>query len=80
MKHARVMALAVAGLLANAVPATAERLVASLTNHHVMITSNYTGVELVLFGSVEGDGATAARHGAYDIVATITGPREPLRT
>jgi uncharacterized protein (TIGR02186 family) len=53
----------------------AERLVVSLTNHRVMITSNYTGVELVLFGSVERD----SRGAPYDIVATITGPRESLR-
>jgi uncharacterized protein (TIGR02186 family) len=71
--------LIVAGAL-GAGPAAAERLVASLTNHHVMITSNYTGVELVLFGSVEQDAAAAGRHGPYDIVATITGPREALRT
>lgn len=58
----------------------AERLVVSLTNHRVMITSNYTGVELVLFGSVERDAAAAARAAPYDIVATIIGPRELLRT
>ena len=57
-------------------PAAAERLVASLTNHHVMITSNYTGVELVLFGSVERDATSLRRAGPYDIVATVTGPRE----
>ncbi|HEY1746466.1 MAG TPA: TIGR02186 family protein [Xanthobacteraceae bacterium] len=57
-----------------------ERLVVSLTNHRVMITSNYTGVDLVLFGSVERDAAAAARAAPYDIVATITGPRESLRT
>jgi uncharacterized protein (TIGR02186 family) len=74
-----VAALAASTLLAGAAPAAAERLVASLTNHHVMITSNYTGVELVLFGSVERDTA-AARTGPYDIVATVVGPREPLRT
>ena len=45
-----------------------------------MITSNYTGVELVLFGSVERDAAAAGRRASYDIVATITGPRDPLRT
>src|SRR5580693_5392117 len=73
-------ALAIAALLAGAAPAAAERLIASLTNHHVMITSNYTGVELVLFGSVERDAASAARSGSYDIVATVTGPRESLRT
>ena len=60
-------------------PAAAERLIASLSNRHVMITSNYTGVELVLFGSVERDAASVARNGPYDIVATVTGPRETLR-
>lgn len=60
--------------------AAAEHLVASLTNHRVMITSNYTGVELVLFGSVERDAASPRRIAPYDIVATITGPRESLRT
>jgi uncharacterized protein (TIGR02186 family) len=59
--------------------AGAERLIVSLTNHRVMITSNYTGVELVLFGSVERDPARGARGTPYDIVATITGPRESLR-
>jgi uncharacterized protein (TIGR02186 family) len=58
--------------------AGAERLVVSLTNHRVMITSNYTGVELVLFGSVERD-TRDGRGTPYDIVATITGPRESLR-
>jgi uncharacterized protein (TIGR02186 family) len=68
-----------AGLLA-AGPAAAERLIVSLTNHRVMITSNYTGIELVLFGAVERDTASIERKGPYDIVATITGPRESLRT
>lgn len=73
------LALAAASLIANAGPAAAERLIASLTNHHVTITSNYAGGELVLFGSVERDQTTAARRGPYDIVATIIGPRRPLR-
>ena len=75
-----VTTLAIAASLGGAAPAAAERLVASLTNHHVMITSNYTGVELVLFGSVERDAAGAAQRGSYDIVATVIGPRESLRT
>jgi uncharacterized protein (TIGR02186 family) len=44
-----------------------------------MITSNFTGENLVLFGSVERDPADS-RRGAYDIVASITGPRQSLRT
>ena len=70
-----------AGIFGNAGPAAAaERLVASLTNHRVMITSNYTGGELVLFGSIERETAGPARNGPYDIVATVIGPRETLRT
>jgi uncharacterized protein (TIGR02186 family) len=77
---ANAFAAALLIAVACAGPARAERLVASLTNHHVMITSNYTGVELVLFGTVERDAANPQRSGPYDIVATITGPRESLRT
>jgi len=73
------LAIAFAALLTGAVPASAERLIASLTNHRVMITSNYTGVELVLFGSIERDAAPAP-NGRYNIVVTVTGPRESLRT
>jgi len=60
--------------------ARAERLVVSLANHRVLITSNYAGEELVLFGSVERDAVPIPRGGGYDIVATITGPRQSLRT
>jgi uncharacterized protein (TIGR02186 family) len=74
-------ALLLAALLTGSHSATAaERLVASLTNHRVMITSNYTGVELVLFGTIERDDATPPRNTPYDVVATVTGPREMLRT
>jgi uncharacterized protein (TIGR02186 family) len=79
MRRPFALMVALASVLA-AGPAAAERLIASLTNHRVMITSSYTGVELVLFGSVERDAASVERKGPYDIVATITGPRESLRT
>jgi uncharacterized protein (TIGR02186 family) len=62
------------------VPAEAERLVTSLSNHRVMVTSNFTGEDLVLFGSVERDNATVPRRSGYDVVVTVTGPRENVRT
>lgn len=64
----------------SAAPARAERLVASLSTHRVLITSNFTGAELFLFGTVERDGANELRRGGYDIVATVTGPRQTLVT
>ena len=45
-----------------------------------MISSNFTGTELVLFGSVERDAATVPRRGGYDIVVTVIGPREGMVT
>jgi uncharacterized protein (TIGR02186 family) len=80
VRNALVAALALAGVTVFSAPAAAEGLVASLTDHHVMITSNFTGENVVLFGSVERDATAAARHTSYDIVATIIGPRQPLRT
>ncbi len=63
-----------------ATPAGAERLITSLSNHRVMVTSSYTGVDLVLFGSVERDPSSAIRRGGYDVVVTVSGPRDTERT
>jgi uncharacterized protein (TIGR02186 family) len=67
-------------LLASA-PVAAERLVISLSNHRVLITSNFTGAELTLFGTVEQDAATVGRPGrGYAVVATVIGPRQSVVT
>src|SRR5260370_5612828 len=67
-------------LIASALPAAGERLVASLSNHRVMVTSNFTGEELVLFGGIEQDGASRPRRSGYDIVVTVAGPRQTTIT
>lgn len=81
MRKASV-ALALSAVLmgAPAGPAAAERLITSLSTHQVMITSSFTGTELVLFGSIERDAATVPRRGGYDIVVTVMGPRQTLVT
>jgi uncharacterized protein (TIGR02186 family) len=78
-RAARTIALlgAVAALI-TATPAAAEKLVTSLSSHSILITPSFVGTELVLFGTVEADAAGAPRRGRYDIVATVTGPRETL--
>jgi uncharacterized protein (TIGR02186 family) len=58
--------------------ATAERLITSLSSHQVLVTSSFTGIELVLFGSIERDAATVSRKGEYNIIVTVAGPRETL--
>ena len=73
----RILAAAATALLlaGSATPAAAQRLIASLSNHRVMVTSSFTGAELVLFGFIE---TTSPRRGGYDIVATVIGQSSPL--
>jgi len=80
-RFAQRLLLAVLGTLAaSASPAAGERLVASLSNHRVMVTSNFVGEELVLFGGIEQDSASRPRRSGYDIVVTVTGPRQSMIT
>jgi uncharacterized protein (TIGR02186 family) len=76
----RLALLAIAALCAGATPAAAERLVVSLSNHRVAVTSNFVGEDLVLFGAIEPDPNGALRTSRYDIVATVSGPPQTLRT
>jgi uncharacterized protein (TIGR02186 family) len=61
-------------------PAAAEKLITTLSTSRVLIASNFTGADVVLFGSVERDAQTVARRGGYDVVVTVTGPRETIVT
>ena len=74
-----ISALALAAML-TALPARAERLIVSVSNHRVTVTPNYSGEELVLFGSVEKDPNTPANRGNYDLVVTVAGPRADMVT
>ena len=60
-------------------PASAERLVVSLSNHRVAVTSSFVGENLVLFGTVEPDTGKTATRQPYDLVVTVTGPRATFR-
>ncbi len=72
-------ALLLAAVLA-ATPVRAERLIVSVSNHRVTVTPNYSGEELVLFGSVEKDATTPAGRNNYDLVVTVAGPRADMVT
>ncbi len=81
MRRFALLAALMLALPAVPQPAEAARLVVSLSNHRVEITSNFTGADLVLFGTVEPDrGATTTYRGTYDLVVTVTGPHQDYRT
>lgn len=78
MKRPLTALMAAALLACSAQSAFGERLISSLSMHQVLVGSNFTGTELVLFGSIERDAATATRRGGYDIVVSVIGPRETM--
>jgi len=80
MRGLLILGVALATTAALAQPAAAERLVASVSNHRVQVSSSFTGEELVLFGSIERAPNDPQRRGGYDIIATVTGPRQNLVT
>jgi uncharacterized protein (TIGR02186 family) len=59
--------------------ADAEQLVVSLSNHRVAVTSSFAGENLVLFGTVAPDRGKTSLRPSYDLVVTVTGPRQTLR-
>ncbi|HLL26072.1 MAG TPA: TIGR02186 family protein [Xanthobacteraceae bacterium] len=67
------MAAALGAACLLATPATAERLVTSVSTHRVLINSNFSGTELVLFGIVD-DAPAGTLIGAYDVVVSVRGP------
>ncbi len=64
--------------LASIGSASAETLITSLSNHRVLINSNYTGTSIAVFGAIERDAQTVARATNYDVVVTVRGPRQFL--
>jgi len=80
-RHLAMSAVVLAASLVATVPAAAERLVTSISRHQVLVSSSFTGTTIVLFGTVEPDSATARRRATdYDIVATVTGPKQTVVT
>ena len=76
----RALMLAIVLLAGGTGPAAAERLVVSLSNHRVAVTSSFSGADLVLFGTIEPDLPRTALRPSYNLVATVTGPPESMRT
>jgi len=70
-----------AASIAGSFPASAERLVTSISHHQVLVNSSFSGTAIVLFGTVEPDSATARRRAAeYEIVVTVAGPKQTVVT
>jgi uncharacterized protein (TIGR02186 family) len=75
-----IVLAAAASITGAAPPAAAERLITSLSDHRVMVTSSFNGSEVVLFGGIERDSGVLPLRGNYDVAVTVIGPRQTVVT
>jgi uncharacterized protein (TIGR02186 family) len=81
MNRIAIAAVALAAVAAATTPASAERLVMSISRHQVLVNSSFTGTSIVLFGTIEPDTpASRRRTGGYNLVTTVTGPKQTIVT
>ena len=78
--HLQIIVVNLIVICFETLPASAESLISDLSSQDIRITSNFTGADIVLFGSIERDARTVSRAGQYDIVVTISGPRQTVVT
>ena len=49
-----------------------------ISTREISIQSNFTGIEIVLFGSIDFSRAPSPDEGPYDVIMTIHGPNRPI--
>ena len=82
MRRALCMAAMLAAL--NAAPAPAaeaqqrEEVQADISTREVNIKANFTGIEILIFGSIDFAQAPMPEEGGYDVVVVIEGPSQPI--
>lgn len=59
-------------------PANPESIQIGLSTNRVEITSDFSGADLTIFGSLENADPIISRHGRYDIIVVLEGPRQEI--
>ncbi|MDC9701072.1 MAG: TIGR02186 family protein [Alphaproteobacteria bacterium] len=59
--------------------ARGEELITAISSDTVWITSNFTGAEIVLFGSIASDKSSLKKAGNYNVIIVLCGPRKKIR-
>jgi uncharacterized protein (TIGR02186 family) len=76
IKHAALATTVFVALFALALTANAQRLVADLSDHHISLSSSFTGTEIIVFGTIED--VPEDSEGAFDIAVVVQGPPEEV--
>ena len=82
MRHALLLAAALAALHAavahGAEVQPQEEVQADISTREVSIKADFTGIEILIFGSVDFSQAPTPEEGGYDVVVAIEGRSEPI--
>jgi len=61
-----------------AAPAPSEEVQSDLSTREISIQSNFTGIEILIYGSVDFSQTKAPDQGVYDVIIVIRSPSQPL--
>ena len=83
MRPALLLALLAVALMPGrqtfaAEPQRAEQVQWDVSTREISIQSNFTGIEIVLFGSIDFTRAPSLDEGPYDVIMVIRGPNRPI--
>jgi uncharacterized protein (TIGR02186 family) len=59
-------------------PAPAETVQSDVSTREISIQSNFAGIEIVIFGSIDFSHAPSPDEGNYDVITVIRSPDEPI--
>jgi uncharacterized protein (TIGR02186 family) len=59
-------------------PESQETVHSDISTREIAIQSNFTGIEILIFGSIDFSDASTPGEGTYDVIALVRGPVEPI--
>lgn len=73
-----VLWLATTGVALAAEPPAQEQVQSDISTREIAIQSNFTGIEIVLFGAIDFTSVPATNETQYDVIMVVRGPSEPM--
>lgn len=55
-----------------------EKVQSDVSTREIAIQSNFTGIEILIFGSIDFSDSRTPGEGTYDVIAVVRGPSEPV--
>ena len=59
-------------------PASQETVQSDISTRQISIQSNFTGVEILIFGSIDFSDSRTPGEGTYDVISVVRGPNDPI--